>query len=144
MSRTLLGVLSALALFASAATAAVPVTGPLVTGDPEIKRIDTIAFAPDGVLLISDGATNRAQCAEVGRVLTRYAARGPVTFGGDMNRLGSCAPAGFWTRTDWAGGGIPGLQHVYGSRSLARPTARVVRADLTDHDFLAVDARPVG
>jgi hypothetical protein len=88
-----------------------------------------------------DRVVNRGQCAEVGRVLSRYAARGrPVTFGGDMNRLSSCAPAGFWTRTDWAGGGIPGLQHVYGTRSLARPVARVVRADLTDHDFLAVDA----
>jgi hypothetical protein len=89
-----------------------------------------------------DRVTNRAQCAEVGRVLTLYAARGrPVTFGGDMNRLSSCAPPGFWTRTDWAGGGIPGVQHVYGSRSLTRPVARVVRADLTDHDFLAVEAR---
>ena len=88
-----------------------------------------------------DRSTNRGQCAELGRVLTRYAERGrPVTFGGDMNRLGSCAPAGFWTRTDWAGGGIPGLQHIYGSRSLTRPVARVVRADFTDHDFLAVDA----
>ena len=88
-----------------------------------------------------DRETNRAQCAELGRVLTGYAARGPVTFGGDMNRLGSCAPAGFWTRTDWAGGAVPGLQHVYGSRSFARPMTRVVRADLTDHDFLAVDAQ---
>lgn len=88
-----------------------------------------------------DHVANRGQCAELARVFTRYAGRGrPVTFGGDMNRLGSCAPAGFWTRTDWAGGGIPGLQHVYGTRSLSRPVARVVRADLTDHDFLAVDA----
>src|SRR5688500_1320182 len=62
MARASLGVLSALAFLATAATsvsAAPEVTRPLVKGDPEIKQIDTIVIAPDGVLLIADGASSR-------------------------------------------------------------------------------------
>jgi len=54
MSRTSLGVFAILLGFASSALA-VPITGPMAKGDPKIKSIDTIAMAPEGILLIADG-----------------------------------------------------------------------------------------
>jgi endonuclease/exonuclease/phosphatase family metal-dependent hydrolase len=85
-------------------------------------------------------AGNRGQCAELGALLARRAARRTVAFGGDVNRRRSCAPDGFWTRTDEAAGQAPGLQHVYGSRALRSPSAEVVPARHTDHDVVLVRA----
>jgi len=84
---------------------------------------------------------NAAQCTELAALLARRAAARPVVFGGDVNRRGSCAPRGFWTRTDRAAHQAPGLQHVYGSGALRSPTSEVVPARHTDHDVLLVRAR---
>jgi endonuclease/exonuclease/phosphatase family metal-dependent hydrolase len=89
-------------------------------------------------------AGNEAQCAELKVILARRAAARTVVFGGDVNRRGSCAPRGEWTRTDRSAGQAPGLQHVYGSRVLRSPTARVLPAEHTDHDVLLVRARVIG
>jgi endonuclease/exonuclease/phosphatase (EEP) superfamily protein YafD len=59
-------------------------------------------------------------------------------FFGDVNRVPSCAPAGFWTRTDASAGQGAGLQHVYGSGALHSPSARVVPFTHSDHDVLVV------
>ena len=85
-------------------------------------------------------AGNEAQCAELAVRLRRRAAVRTVIFGGDVNRRRSCAPAGFWTRTDGAADQAPGLQHVYGSRTLGSPTVEVLPAARTDHDHLIVRA----
>jgi endonuclease/exonuclease/phosphatase (EEP) superfamily protein YafD len=86
-------------------------------------------------------AGNDAQCAELTALLARRAAARTVIFGGDVNRLPSCAPDGFWTRTDAAAGQTPGVQHVYGSVALRMPSAEVVAATYSDHDVLLVRAR---
>ena len=86
-------------------------------------------------------AGNDAQCAELAALLARRAAAGTVIFGGDVNRRASCAPDGAWTRRDTAAGQAPGLQHVYGSRALRSPSAKVVPAAHSDHDVLLVRAR---
>jgi endonuclease/exonuclease/phosphatase family metal-dependent hydrolase len=86
-------------------------------------------------------AGNDAQCAELRTLLARRASSGTVIFGGDVNRHPSCAPDGFWTRTDSAAGQAAGLQHVYGSGALRSPSARVVPAEHTDHDVLLVRAQ---
>jgi endonuclease/exonuclease/phosphatase family metal-dependent hydrolase len=85
-------------------------------------------------------AGNDAQCAELAALLERRAPARAVIFGGDVNRRGSCAPDGFWTRTDSSASQAPGLQHVYGSDSLRSPSPEVVPARRTDHDFLVVRA----
>ena len=84
---------------------------------------------------------NDAQCAELTALLARRAAARTVIFGGDVNRLPSCAPDGFWTRTDTSAGQAPGVQHVYGSGALRTPLAEVVSATHSDHDVLLVRAR---
>jgi hypothetical protein len=64
-----------------------------------------------------------------------------VIFGGDVNRLSSCAPRGFWTRTDASGHQDPGIQQVYGTGGALRsPTVRVKPAAHTDHDVVLVHA----
>jgi endonuclease/exonuclease/phosphatase family metal-dependent hydrolase len=83
---------------------------------------------------------NTAQCAEVGTLLARRAAARAVAFGGDVNRRGSCAPKGFWTRTDRSARQQPGVQHVYGSAALRSPSVEVFPAVHTDHDILLVRA----
>jgi hypothetical protein len=89
-------------------------------------------------------ATNDDQCAELRRLLANRADTGAVVFGGDVNRRPSCAPVGFWSRTDGNGTQSRGLQHVYASRgSLRRPMVQVVRARHSDHDVLLVSARRV-
>jgi endonuclease/exonuclease/phosphatase family metal-dependent hydrolase len=88
-----------------------------------------------------EAAGNDAQCSELAALLTRRSAARAVIFGGDVNRRGSCAPEGFWTRTDASADQAPGLQHVYGSGRLRTPTAEVVAAAHTDHDVLLVRAR---
>ena len=83
---------------------------------------------------------NRAQCAELAALLARRAATRSVIFGGDVNRRGSCAPDGVWTRTDRSADQAPGLQHVYGGGALRSPSAEVVPATHSDHDVLVVRA----
>ena len=86
-------------------------------------------------------AANAPQCAELRELLSRLAAARMVIFGGDVNRLPSCAPRGFWTRTDRSAHQDPGSQHVYGTAALRLPWAQVVPATHTDHDVLLVRAR---
>jgi hypothetical protein len=85
-------------------------------------------------------AGNDAQCAELAALLARRAAVRTVMFGGDVNRRDSCAPDGFWTRTDRSARQAPGLQHVYGSCPLRSPAAEVSPAAHSDHDVLLVRA----
>ena len=85
-------------------------------------------------------AGNDAQCAELATLLARRAAAGTIIFGGDVNRRQSCAPDGFWTRTDRSAHQAPGLQHVYGSGPLRSPSGEVVPATHSDHDVLLVRA----
>ena len=86
-------------------------------------------------------AANQPQCAELTAVLARRrAAAGAVIFGGDVNRRPSCAPHGFWTRTDGSAHQDPGSQQVYGTGAFRSPSARVVPAIHTDHDVLLVRA----
>jgi endonuclease/exonuclease/phosphatase family metal-dependent hydrolase len=85
-------------------------------------------------------AGNDAQCPELTALLERRAATRTVIFGGDVNRRPSCAPDGFWTRTDRSAGQTAGLQHVYGSGALRSPSVEVVRATRSDHDVLLVRA----
>jgi endonuclease/exonuclease/phosphatase family metal-dependent hydrolase len=85
-------------------------------------------------------AANGPQCAEVRALLVRRATGRTVIFGGDVNRRPSCAPHGFWTRTDGSAHQSPGDQQVYGTSTLVAPTARVVPAAHTDHDVLVVRA----
>jgi endonuclease/exonuclease/phosphatase family metal-dependent hydrolase len=89
---------------------------------------------------IGEVAANNPQCAELRSLLAGRAASGTVIFGGDVNRLPSCAPRGFWTRTDESGRQDPGSQQVYGTRALRLPSAHVVPALHTDHDVLIVSA----
>ena len=85
-------------------------------------------------------AANDPQCAELTALLVRRAATHTVIFGGDVNRRPSCAPHGFWTRTDRSAHQDPGRQHVYGTGALRSPSAQVVPALHTDHDVLLVRA----
>ena len=71
---------------------------------------------------------------------TRRAAAHTVTFGGDVNRRHSCAPAGLWTRTDRSAEQAPGIQHVYGSGTLRSPSAESVPVTHSDHDVLLLRA----
>ena len=82
------------------------------------------------------------QCAELDDVLARLADRGPTIAAGDINAFSSCAPRGMWTLTDLEATQKPGLQHAYGSTEHFRsPSAMVVPATSTDHDFLLVQAQ---
>ena len=85
-------------------------------------------------------AANEPQCAELRAQLARRAAARAVIFGGDVNRRPSCAPLGFWTRTDRSSHEDPGLQQIYGTSTLRSPSARIVPATHTDHDILLVRA----
>jgi endonuclease/exonuclease/phosphatase family metal-dependent hydrolase len=86
-------------------------------------------------------AANNPQCTELKTLLARRAAARTLIFGGDVNRRSSCAPDGLWTRTDTSADQTPGLQHVYGSGAFRSPSAEVVPATHTDHDFLLVRAQ---
>lgn len=86
-------------------------------------------------------AANAPQCAELRKLLARHALSGTVIFGGDVNRRSSCAPRGFWTRTDRVAHQDPGSQQVYGTAALRSPSARVLPAMHTDHDVLLVGAQ---
>lgn len=88
-----------------------------------------------------EAVANNPQCAELGALLERRGGVHTVIFGGDVNRLESCAPKGFWTRTDRLARQDPGRQQVYGTVALRSPVARVVPARHSDHDVLIVSAR---
>jgi hypothetical protein len=64
MSRIALGVFAMLCLVTSAFAG--PITGPLTKADPQIKSIDAIAMAPEGILLIADGVTSRVVAVKTG------------------------------------------------------------------------------
>ena len=83
---------------------------------------------------------NDAQCAELAALLEGRAATRTVIFGGDVNRSSACAPGRAWARTDALARQAPGLQGVYGTGSLRSPSAEVVPATHSDHDFLLVRA----
>jgi endonuclease/exonuclease/phosphatase family metal-dependent hydrolase len=85
-------------------------------------------------------AANDPQCAELRALLALRAAARAVIFGGDVNRRPSCAPVGFWTRTDRSAHQDPWLQQIYGTSTLRSPSARIVPATHTDHDVLLVRA----
>jgi len=85
-------------------------------------------------------AANKPQCSELRAVLARRTTARAVIFGGDVNRRSSCAPHGFWTRTDGSARQDPGSQQVYGTGAFRSPSARVVPAVHTDHDVLLVRA----
>jgi endonuclease/exonuclease/phosphatase family metal-dependent hydrolase len=86
-------------------------------------------------------AANEPQCTELRALLARRRATArTVIFGGDVNRRPSCAPDGFWTRTDSSAHQDPGSQQVYGAGALRSPTVRVVPAIHTDHGVLLVRA----
>jgi endonuclease/exonuclease/phosphatase family metal-dependent hydrolase len=89
---------------------------------------------------IEEVAANNPQCIELRALLARRAVARTVIFGGDVNRRRSCAPPGFWTRTDASGHQDPGSQQVYGTGALRSPSAHVVPAVHTDHDVLIVRA----
>jgi endonuclease/exonuclease/phosphatase family metal-dependent hydrolase len=88
-----------------------------------------------------EAAANAPQCAELRALLTRRAIAQTVVFGGDVNRRSSCAPHGFWTRTDRTAHQDPGSQQVYATIALRSPSARVLPAIHTDHDVLLVRAQ---
>jgi endonuclease/exonuclease/phosphatase family metal-dependent hydrolase len=90
---------------------------------------------------VEEAAANAPQCAELKALLARRAADHTVIFGGDVNRRGSCAPVGFWTRTDMSGHQDPGSQQVYGTGAFRSPSAEVVPAVHTDHGVLLIRAR---
>src|SRR5689334_16200699 len=81
-------------------------------------------------------AANAPQCAELKALLTLRAAAHTLIFGGDVNRRSSCAPHGFWTRTDRFARQNPGSQQVYGTGVLRSPSAQALPAKHTDHDVL--------
>ena len=85
-------------------------------------------------------AANHPQCAELTALLAHRATARTVIFGGDLNRLASCAPRGFWTRTDSSADQDAGSQQVYGTSALRSPSAEVLPTRHTDHDFLLVRA----
>ncbi len=85
-------------------------------------------------------AANDPQCAELGALLARRAAARTLIFGGDVNHQRSCAPRGFWSRTDGSAHQDPGDQHVYGSGALGSRSAQVLSATHSDHDVLLVSA----
>jgi len=87
-----------------------------------------------------EAAVNAPQCAELRAILAHRAAARPVMFGGDLNRRPSCAPSGFWTRTDISAHQDPGSQQVYGTDAFRSPSVRVAPAIHTDHDVLLVCA----
>lgn len=83
---------------------------------------------------------NTPQCRELTALLARRAAHRIVIFAGDVNRLSSCTPHGFWTRTDISGHQDPGSQQVYGTGALRSPVSQVTTAARTDHSVLVVRA----
>lgn len=86
-------------------------------------------------------AGNDGQCVALRSLLAHRAIASPVMFGGDLNRQSSCAPDGFWTRSDRSARQDPGLQQVYGNRAFRSPAVEVIPARHSDHDILLVRAQ---
>jgi endonuclease/exonuclease/phosphatase family metal-dependent hydrolase len=84
---------------------------------------------------------NDGECAELQGVLARYDKIATTVFGGDLNRRKPCAPATMWAEEDTAATQLPGIQHIYGSDSLKRPSGDVQPAIYTDHDFFTTAGR---
>ena len=121
-----------------------------VRADPEERR--WLCATTDGAVMVctshlstrdspGERVDNDVQCRELSQVLARRATLGTTFFGGDLNRQDSCAPATMWVARDSSASQSAGLQHVYGSRSVDHPSASIVEATYTDHDFLLVAAR---
>lgn len=87
-----------------------------------------------------EAVDNDIQCGELRQVLARRAALGTTLFGGDVNRQAPCAPASMWSLHDVSATQSAGVQHVYVSRSVGEPSASIVEATHTDHDFLLATA----
>lgn len=87
---------------------------------------------------------NDGECAELQGVLARYDKIATTVFGGDLNRREPCAPATMWATEDAEATQRPGIQHIYGSESLSRPSADVQPATHTDHDFFLATGRLSG
>ena len=87
-----------------------------------------------------EAVDNDVQCGELRRVLARQADLGTTLFGGDLNRQSSCAPTSMWSLDDVSATQSAGVQHVYVSRSVGEPSASIVEATHTDHDFLLATA----
>jgi endonuclease/exonuclease/phosphatase family metal-dependent hydrolase len=88
-----------------------------------------------------EAATNDAQCEELSEVLAGHGRRRATIFGGDVNRLSSCAPRHAWTERDEEAAQAPGIQHVYGTwPGFVRPRDKVLPMTYTDHDALLVRA----
>ena len=83
---------------------------------------------------------NDAECRELRDVLAEHANLRTTFFGGDVNRQTACAPTTMWATHDAAATQSAGLQHIYGSRSVDDPSASIVEATYTDHDFLLAAA----
>jgi endonuclease/exonuclease/phosphatase family metal-dependent hydrolase len=88
--------------------------------------------------------TNDSECRELRRVLARHQETTITLFAGDLNRQSPCAPADMWVVRDTTASQSSGLQHIYGSSALVEPSASVVRATHTDHDFLLAAASTSG
>lgn len=82
---------------------------------------------------------NDRECTELARVLRWYDDRGPTVFGGDVNRLEPCAPAGLWADEDSDAQQAPGIQHVYAN--VPTGTSQVTTAPYTDHGYFDVGLR---
>jgi endonuclease/exonuclease/phosphatase family metal-dependent hydrolase len=85
---------------------------------------------------------NDAECDELRGVLQRYDRLRATVFGGDINRRESCAPDTMWSLHDTKASQNPGIQHVYGSRSLMQPRPHVAATTHTDHDFFSAVGTP--
>lgn len=87
---------------------------------------------------------NDVQCRQLRQVLAGRASLGTTYFGGDVNRQTSCAPATMWSLHDATAAQSAGVQHIYASQSVSEPSASIVEATYTDHDFLlaAADSAP--
>ena len=120
-----------------------------VGADPEERR--WLCTTTDGAVTVctshlstrsspGERVDNDVQCRQLSQVLARRATLGTTFFGGDLNRQDSCAPTTMWVSRDSSASQSAGLQHVYGSRSVDDPSASIVEATYTDHDFLLVAA----
>jgi endonuclease/exonuclease/phosphatase family metal-dependent hydrolase len=110
------------------------------TGDVRVCTSHlSVSGSPDEV------ATNDAQCKELSEALAGEEPRQATMFGGDVNRLSSCAPRGAWTERDEEAVQAPGIQHVYGTRpGFVRPRDEVLPMTYSDHDALLVRALRLG
>jgi endonuclease/exonuclease/phosphatase family metal-dependent hydrolase len=117
--------------------------------DPEQRRVSCVVT--DGLSVCGTHlstrhtshaeAINDAQCAELSRLLTVSARTWPTVAAGDMNRTKTCAPPGWWRRTDAEADQFPGVQQVYGDRRTTAASVEVQPMIHTDHCALLGDVR---